>query len=246
MYKKISVLVFLWVFSSLSVLAQKPELTIITEEWPPYNYQENGKIKGFSTEIVQEIIKNLNLKYKIQILPAARLHSLINEEAYIMSFSLFRTKERENKYKWIGPISQEAIYFFKKKGNPLNIQTIEDAKKVNLITTLHKSLVYNSLLNQGFKNIDTSVDSLIIIKKVIKSRVDLGISLTNLGIKYQLGKANFPLDSLEVTPVKLLDFSLYIACSKNIPDKVIHQWQNALDEIKASGTYHKIFNKYMK
>ena len=97
---------------------------------------------------------------------------------------------------------------------------------------MHKSLVYDSLLDQGFKNIDISVDSLLIIKKVLKGRVDLGISLTNLGIKYQLEKANFPIDSLEITPAKLLDFSLYIACSKNIPDKVILQWQNALDEIR--------------
>ena len=109
MYKKILTLLFVWLFSSLSLHAKEAPLTIVTEEWAPYNYLENGKIKGFSTEIVQEIIKKLNLKYKIQILPAARLHRLIKDEAYIMSFSLFRTKERENKYKWIGPIAKEAI-----------------------------------------------------------------------------------------------------------------------------------------
>ena len=34
-------------------------LTLLTEEYPPYNYTENGEIVGAATELVQEAMANL-------------------------------------------------------------------------------------------------------------------------------------------------------------------------------------------
>ena len=228
------------------VNAQQTPLQIITEEWPPYNYTENGVIKGFSVEIVEAIIKQLNLDYKVLLLPGARGEKMLKEEKNIMSFSLFRTKKRENKFKWIGPISDDAVYFYKKKGNPLKIKTLEDAKNVNLISSFHKGLVFDILKENGFTNLSPVSNHLSSIKKVLKERVDLGVNLTPLGIKYYLRKAQISQDEIELTSVKLVAFPLYIACSKDISDETIAQWQKALDHIKSSGIYDKIYNKYMK
>ncbi len=111
--------------------AEDESLTIITENWPPYNYAENGEVKGFSTEIVQSILKDLKLSFEIQILPGARGEKLLAEGSRVMNFSLFRTAARENHYKWIGPIAEDSIYFYKKKGNPLRIQTLRMQKMSN-------------------------------------------------------------------------------------------------------------------
>ncbi len=238
-------LLLLYIVGALQLFAEEDKLKIITEEWPPYNYKENGKLKGFSVEVIQVILKKLNLKNKIIIMPGARAQKLLDEEDNIMNFSLFRTKERENKYKWIGPISHEAIYFYKKKGSLLDIKSVKDAKKVNAITTLHKGLIYSTLKNIGFTNIDASINTNLSLKKVLKNRVDLGVSLPLLGLRYQLKKENLPLDAVVLTSVKLLDFPLYIACSKNISTEIITKWQHVLDEIKKSEEYEKIYNKYL-
>lgn len=226
-------------------LAEEGSLTIITENWPPYNYEENGEVKGFSTEIVQAILKELNLSYEIQLLPGARGEKLLDEGAHVMNFSLFRTSEREKRYKWIGPIAEDAIYFYKKKGNPLEIQTLEDAKNVKRVACRHKGLVFSVLQKEGFTNLDLTTKPDGIIKKVAMGIVDLSVSEVPLGVKYWLKKANLPPDVLEQTPVKLIEFPLYIACTKDIPDEVIQQWQEALEHIKASVTYTQIYNKYM-
>ena len=113
---------------SSQAIAEEETLTIITEDWPPYNYEENGKVKGFSTEIVQAILQELNLSYKIQVLPGARGEKLLDEGAQIMILSLFRTAEREKKYKWIGPIAEDVIYFYKRKGIRLRLRLLKMLK----------------------------------------------------------------------------------------------------------------------
>lgn len=225
--------------------AEEKPLTIITEDWPPYNYEENGDVKGFSTEIVQAILDELDLKHKITVLPGARGEKLLDEGTRVMSFSLFRTPEREERYKWIGPISEEAIYFYKKKGSPLEITTLEDAKRVKRVACQHKGLIFNTLQQKGFNNLDTSPLQESVIKKIALGRTDLSVNAPPLGIAYFLKKANLPADSLEQTPVELLKFPLYIACTKDIPDDEIQQWQAALEKIKASETYTQIYNKYL-
>ncbi len=235
---------FLVIGTSQAIAEERP-LTIITEDWPPYNYEENGVVKGFSTEIVQAILKELSLSYEIQLLPGARGEKLLDEGSRVMNFSLFRTSEREKKYKWIGPIAEDVIYFYKKKGNPLEIKTLEDAKNVKRVAIRHKGLVYSVLLKEGFTNLDLTTKPVDIIRKVAMGIADLSISEVPLGVKYWLRQANLPPDALEQTPVKLIDFPLYIAATKDIPDEIITKWQEALDRLKASAAYTQIYNKYM-
>jgi len=247
MYKK---LLFIVLSCALAIgfshaITKKWPLTIITEDWPPYNYEKNGEVKGFSVEIVQAIMEELYVSYPIQILPGARGEIMLDEGPHVMIFSLFRTPERENRYKWIGPISEEAIYFYKKKGSSLVIKTLEDAKKVERIACMHQGLVFTALQKEGFTNLDGTPMHESIIRKLEAERVDLSVNVTPLGVTYLLRRADLPIDALEQTPVKLLGFPLYIACTKDIPNIQIKQWQEALDRVKASGTYTKIYNKYL-
>ena len=226
-------------------VAAEGDLKIVTENWPPYNYIENGELKGFSTEIVQAILKELDAGYEIQLLPGARGEKLLDEGTHVMVFSFFRTAERENHYKWIGPIARDSVYFYKKKDNPLEIQTLEDAKNVKRVACRHKGLVLSVLEKRGFTNLDRTTKPDRIIRKVLTGIADLSVSETPLGVKYWLRKANLPTDTLAQTQVKLVDFPLYIACSKDIDDAVIQQWQEALERIKASEAYTRIYNKYL-
>lgn len=109
----------------------------------------------------------------------------------------------------------------------------------------HKGLVLSVLQKEGFANLDLATKPDGIIRKVAMGIVDLSVSETPLGVIYWLRKANFPPDILKQTSVKLLEFPLYIACTKDIPDEVIQQWQEALGRIKASATYTQIYNKYI-
>lgn len=227
--------------------AQEQSITVLTEEWPPYNYIENGELKGFSVEIVQRIIHDLKADIAIEAYPGMRATLLLNTLPRAMFISMFRTHEREKKYNWIGPLVDASIYFYKKKGSNINISTMEDAKKVDLIASRQAGLVFNRLKAEGFKNLDdTSVNGESIYKKLLIGRCDLGISDSSMGVKYILKRLKYSTDSLVKTNVKVVDATLYIAANKAIPPPEIERWQKALDRLKVSGVYQEILKKYDK
>lgn len=228
-----------------SLWAKENKINIVTEEWAPYNYSENGSLRGLSVEIVQHIIQRLKGNIHIQLYPSMRAAHMLNNVPGTMLITMFRTPEREDKYKWIGPLDDGAIYFHKKKGNPLVISNLEDAKKVKKIACRHGGLVFNTLKAAGFNNLDSSsTDGTSVYKKLLLDRCDLGISDTPLGVKHLLRQMDYPTDALVQTAVKVIESTLYIACSKDISDDEIKLWQKTLDEMKASGLYAKIHKKY--
>jgi len=225
--------------------AQPLELKVITEDWAPYNYEENGVLTGFSVEIVQAIMVELEESHKIAIYPGARGESMLDNLPNIMSFSLFRTPERENRYKWIGPISIESIYFYKRKNDLRIFKTLSDIKKVDKIAVPHKGLILSYVEAQGITNIYKMLKMDAQIRHVLMGRADLAVTATPLGVAHYLKKLNKPTDALVKTQVKLLEFPLYIACSRKIPDSVIDRWQQAFEKVKASGKFQRIYNKYL-
>lgn len=232
------------IFIPFSTVSASGPLTIITEEWPPFNYLENDELRGFSTEVVQLIMKDLNVKDKITVLPGPRAMKALNRTPRSIFFSLILTPERKSQYKWIGPFGEQSIYFYKKKGSTLKISSLQDAKKVASICTRESGLVFDMLKEAGFKNLDVAVNPESIYLKTIKGRCDLAIGETPLGVAFWLKKLKQPLDSLEQTPLKLLGSSLYIATSRDIPDAEIASWQKSLDKIKASKEYSMLQKKY--
>jgi len=236
----------LLLFNITVATAKQPNLMIITEEWAPYNYSLKGVAKGFSVEIVKAIMQELGEQHPISVYPGARAMQLLDNTENVLNFSLFRTPEREKKYKWIGPLSNESIYFYKRADDPREFKTIEDVKAVKAIATPLNGLVFSHLQAQKFTNLSKSHSTLQQLSKLLKNRVDLSISVTPLGKMHYLTKLEQPANAITNTGVKLLEFPLYIACSKELPDSVIKRWQQALDRVIESGKYAKIYDKYLQ
>ncbi|MDZ7919551.1 substrate-binding periplasmic protein [Rhodoferax sp.] len=231
--------------SSSAIWAENRKLRVVTEEWPPYNFLEDGVLKGFSVEIVQAISERLKLPVSVEILPSMRTTLMLGSVPWTMMITMLRTPEREQRYKWIGPLGDGAIYFYKKNGNPLEIANLDDAKKVRLIGCRHAGLVFNTLKSAGFTNLDpTSTDGESVYRKLLLDRCDLAISDTHLGVKHVLKKMEVPANALVQTGVQVVGAPLYIACSLDIPDREIALWQRTLDELKASGVFAAIQKKY--
>jgi polar amino acid transport system substrate-binding protein len=231
--------------SSARLWADEKKPGVVTEEWPPYNFLEDGVLKGFSVEVVQAIIDRLNLKISIEIYPSMRTTLMLGSVPGTMMITMLRTPERETKYKWIGPLGDGAIYFYKKNGSPLEIANLDDARKVRLIGCRHAGLVFNTLKSAGFTNLDpTSTGGESVYKKLLLDRCELAISDTPLGVKHVLRKWNMPTNALVQTAVKLVEAPLYIACSPDIPDRDIALWQKTLDGLKTSGVFAAIQKKY--
>jgi len=95
-------------------------LNLVTEIFPPFQFEENGKLKGVSVDIVKAIQQKINDNSKIKVYPWNRAYKLTLKKPNYALFSTLRTKERENKFKWIGPLATMKLVFFKNKNSDIN------------------------------------------------------------------------------------------------------------------------------
>ena len=66
-------------------LARAEPYQIVTEEWAPYNYEDNGQLTGMSTEVVRAIMALTGDDFEIDLLPTMRAtYALQNRPNTIM------------------------------------------------------------------------------------------------------------------------------------------------------------------
>ncbi len=169
---------------------------------------------------------------------------MFEESSNIMAYVLFQTPERENLYKWIGPIATDHVHIYKKKGSQLIINDIEDAKTKGKISTFGEGVILSRLKKMGFTNLDTAVKVDGTILKVLHDRVELLVGLPDLSLIHWLKQNGYSSDALEKIPIRIATFDMYIVCSKDLPDSIIEKWQKKLDELKSSGEFDRLYQKY--
>ena len=242
MKRKFAIGIFLiFLMSVTSGLAQ--QLTIISEENPPFNFIKDGIFTGSSTEVVREILRRLNLPTNIQVLTWARGYQLALSQPNVVLFSTARTKEREDLFHWVGPIYKVRFGFYARKGLGPYLTSLADAKKVGAIATYKDDVREQLLKSQGFTNLDSSKSPASNLKKLLAGRVDLWL-YSNLGVPSVARQIGITADDVElVLPFK--DYYAYIAFSKGTPQAVAKKWQTTLDDLKHEGTFRKISQQWL-
>lgn len=166
----------LWLFLSFSSHAQN--LVVITESWPPYNYEDaNGKVVGTATSIVKNMLVHANIEHKIQLLPWPVAYAMLEKRPNILLYSIFRTEEREDKFEWICPIAKaEKISAFQLANrSDIEIKSLRDLKKYRLAVS-SKNVWYEYLVNNGFephKDFDVSSTEEASLRLLLNNRIDL-------------------------------------------------------------------------
>ncbi len=225
----------------LTGAAQK--LTIYTEELPPLNFTEQGQLTGLSVEVVESILEHLGTPQKIQSVPWARGYRAALEEPNVVLFSTTRTEEREASFKWVGPLAQWSYVFYKKRGNPLVLESLDDARSVPAIATYRDDAREQFLIEHQFTNLDSSPKLISCARKLMEGRVDLWLdsNLTAHQIMQQIGYQAGDIE--EVISVKTN--YLYIAFSKATDDAIVQSWQSALNAMVDDGRFADIYRKWL-
>ena len=107
---------FLFILFLAPIFSENTQnLLIMTGEFPPLTYSIDGKASGPSVEIVNYIQKELGTNYPIVFYPWSRGYEIVQKTKNSVLFSMTKTKDRENKFKWVGPIAKKRFSFFCKK-----------------------------------------------------------------------------------------------------------------------------------
>lgn len=219
------------------------DLTILTEDFPPFNFTDKGRLTGVTTEVVREILRRQNSAATIEVVPWARGYNKLLNDPNVVLFTTARTVEREDLVQWVGPIYVFRLGFYAKKEANLNIDSLESAKKVKAIATYKEDFGEQILKSQGFSNLDSSNSPKSNVRKLASGRVDLWFT-DNISAPKVAHKAGIDPAELEEIYTYQQNFS-YIAISKKTDPEVVRQWQETLDAMKADGTFWWMTRKWL-
>ncbi len=234
---------------SNSLFAQK--LTIYTEEFPPYNFTEDDKIVGVSTEVVETVMREAGLDYEIVSYPWARTYKFAKKRPNSLIFSISRRAKREDKFKWIGVIvpSKHSVFALKNRTD-IRIDKIDDLKKYKIGTTIGDARE-TYLLNKGFEIIelqrvggdDANRRN---YEKLKLGRIDLW-PMSEANAHYILRQAGDDPD-IEIRKVFLLEEMskgvYYIASGLQTSDEIVKKIRLALQKFKKTREYRRILEKW--
>ena len=222
---------------------------ILTEEYPPYNYTDHGHITGLGTEVVQAVLKEINVEGQIQSLPWARAYDTAIASDSVLIYSMNRSKEREKLFKWVGQITPTDFYLFSLKSRNIELSELSDARGLQ-IGTVNQDIGEQYLALNGFavgRNLQSSNRYELNYEKLKRGRIDLWI-MNELGAYYMARQAG---DDPALTLHKALRVAElsgggnYMAFGNKTPDALVERFRRGLEAIKRNGTYDALQRKWL-
>lgn len=216
---------------------------VYTENYPPLTFRDAyGNITGFGTEVVREIMKKNNQFADIRLTLWSIGYDLAQNNPNFCLFTMDRTPGRDSLFQWVGPLGTNTTYFYTKNGSGITISSLQDAMNLPAVGTVDSWFSDQYLRSLGFTNLVSDGDPVLMTKKLMSGQVQAFVcsSVTFPDIVHESGF----MSSQVVPSFPLMFTDYYIAFSKNTPSNVISQWQQALDELKADGTYGEVYRKW--
>jgi len=240
--------VILWVgvFLFFGTSSHGQEITLYTEDYKPFQYRNaEGALTGFGVELVRQIFRDAGVTIhggQIRMYPWARAYANVREEKNSAVFMTVRTAKREQLFKWVGPLAPRKMWLYKlKKRTDIQLNRLADSLHYK-IGGYNQSADTNYMLELGF-NVQIVPTQRHITKMLVKERFDLMSSL-ELTMADRLRDLGF--DQSVVAKTILLDdrYNYYLAVNPQTADVLVSRLQAALDQIRQSGRYEGLWNKY--
>jgi len=219
-------------------------LIVYTEDYPPLTFCNTfGEISGYGSDIVKEIMKRNRIFEKIRVSTWSNAYEMALSIPNLCLFTMDKTPAREPLFQWVGPIGTNTTYIYTRKGSGIEIHNLEEAKKISSIGTVSSWFSDQYLREQGFSNLVSDPNPVVLTQKLIKGEIDAFVcsEVTFPDIVYEAG-----FQYLDVSPAfALMSSDFYISFSKSTPPSTVNQWQSTLAGMKSDGTIDAIRKKWL-
>lgn len=238
-YGSVCVLLLYLAFAGLAYTAP---LRLLTTDVQPLAFINNGKLGGFCVEIVEEIQRRLGEPAPMKMLPWARAYALAQTAPHTLLVCPKRTPEREKLFQWVGPLFKADTYLYTKAGMRTPLHTLADLKQLPNLLVIRDSYAFHYLSAKGFENLYVVNNASGMLQMLVADRASAMV-LETLQFDFVVHEDGAPHAAI-VPVMKLQSVSSNLAFSRDVPGKVVAQWQAEFDAMKRDGTYRKIYDKW--
>lgn len=228
--------------ASLETMAEETQLKFYTEEYPPITFSQKSKATGLGTEVVEEIMNRLGIKAPIEVVPWARAYAYATTTPNTGLFVTTRTPEREKLFKWVGPVSATTAHFYTRRGSQ-RLDNLEQARRAERILIPREWYLQQMLRGMGFNNINSVPTPADAVRMLVAGRAPL-MALDDVTLADTLLAVGLNANDIEAGAT-ITQAVQYIAFSRDTPDSVGIRWQKTLDDMKADGSFERIYKKWL-
>ncbi|MDD4646458.1 MAG: transporter substrate-binding domain-containing protein, partial [Bacteroidales bacterium] len=219
------------------------DLQFLTEDYKPLNYVENSAITGLAPAVLAGIVDQLSIPCYVNVLPWNTAYALALKSDNAVLFSTIMNAERKDLFKWAGPIISLDCMFYASSQSNISLNSLDDAKTVARIGILKDYAIEQYLTAKGFTNFSYCADDNDAFDKLLKGQIDLfpADRITAAAALTELGKSIY-----SVTPKLTIKTDLmYFAFNKNVPDRVVADFQKIIDQYKTDGTLKTLTQQFL-
>lgn len=126
----------LLLLAGLSPLAHAERLRIVSDDWAPYLYQENGQPKGIDYEVTNEVFKRLGVEVQWQFLPWRRCLAMVEQGLADAVMDIFRVDSRQGYLVYPDePMSEVEFVLYQARSRPHPVERLEDLSGLTVGTS---------------------------------------------------------------------------------------------------------------
>ena len=223
------------------------KVALLTENFPPYNMAVNGKnfardenISGIAVELVREMFKRAGVDYSLTLrFPWERIYKMALEKPGYGVFCTARLPERENDFKWVGPLGPDDWVLLARADSSISLTSLEEAKAYK-VGAYKGDAISEHLNKQGLAPFSALRDQENPLK-LMKGDIDLWATGDPAGryLAKQQGISGLK------NVLRFDSAQLYLALNKDTPDAVVAKLQAALDAMRADGFAAEVEKRYL-
>ncbi len=236
------------------LLSETIEIRAYCEDFNPYSFKEDGQLTGFSVDLLRAMAKQAKINISIELGPWKRYLKLVEKTPNTMLFTATRNSNREDRFKWVGPINGRTQKLFKLKEHKTDWKMIIDdssnAAALNSIVKYQYPVIAVSgdaseknLTDQGY-NVFAGPKPELNVKQFINERAPLIVNV-DISIASKLRMEGRSFSEVEAIAVFNDQYSYYYMFNKETDTETVYRLQKALDVLKYNGVYKSIKHKWL-
>jgi polar amino acid transport system substrate-binding protein len=219
-------------------------LALLTEENPPFNYTQKGKLEGSAAEVVRDMASRAGVPAKFEVLPPDKAFVRAQAARDTCVFATPRLENRERLFAWIGPIATNLWAIYGRGDFAPSIRALKDLAPYR-IGAVSRDPKGEFLRENGVTDVrafrdDAQNPQRLFLARDNPDHIDLWI--TDLHSGRAVAKA------AKVTDIKLVFIAgeqpLFLACSPQTDLQIVKALSEALDAMKADGSFGRITAEY--
>ena len=237
--------IFFTILLVLHSFSYADKLRIITTQEAPTNYlNKQNQIVGITTDIVNQIKKELNITSKTQIMTWARAYAIGQQSKNVILFTAAKTKQRKKDgFEFLGPVTTRNQVLYSHKSSKLKNGSINKIKSQNLIIGAMRNDWRANYFKKRALIVSEVSNHSQNLNKLQLNRIDLWAT-SDLEAPFIAKQKNIDFKDFKEYLIFKEDAHSYILFSKGTSKQTIKQWRKTYYKLQKTDFFEKLAKKW--